>query len=538
MILSDRSIREALAAGRIEIDPLGTDAVQPASVDVRLDDGFRVFANHRHPVIDVRQPMPDLTELVTASNDEPFVLHPGEFVLASTYERLRLPADLVARIEGKALALTTEVPTPAGWRLMGDLAVGDLVFDERGAPVRIAAATPPLLDRPCRAVVMRGGERIIADDQHRWWVQTRTDRQRGSTRLLTTAALSPVKVGTEYRHHVPLADPVQYPERTLPIDPYVLGIWLGDGTSTAAMVTTVDAEVLEEIVLAGYRVERRGRMLSRIGGAGHTRSSATGRYEPNTSLNSELRKQGLLGNKHVPEPYLQSSIEQRTSLLQGLMDSDGYVDEYGRCEFCSTNPRLAAAVRELAASLGLKPYRTESRAKLYGRDCGPKYLVKFTSDRPVFRLRRKLDRLKSAGLHGRSRAIVAVEQTPSVPVRCIEVASPSGLFLVSRSFVPTHNSSLGRLGLLTHATAGFVDPGWDGWLTLELSNVATLPIALYPGMKIGQLAFFELTTPAEHPYGSQALGSKYQGQRGPTASRYFQNYEAGGSVGNAGPPST
>lgn len=85
-------------------------------------------------------------------------------------------------------------------------------------------------------------------------------------------------------------------------------------------------------------------------------------------------------------------------------------------------------------------------------------------------------------------------------------------------------SSLGRLGLLTHSTAGFIDPGFSGHVTLELSNVATLPITLWPGMKIGQLCFFRLTSPAEHPYGSEKYGSRYQGQRGPTASRSFKNF--------------
>jgi dCTP deaminase len=85
-------------------------------------------------------------------------------------------------------------------------------------------------------------------------------------------------------------------------------------------------------------------------------------------------------------------------------------------------------------------------------------------------------------------------------------------------------SSLGRLGLLIHSTAGFVDAGWDGHLTLELSNVANLPITLYPGMKIGQISFLQMTTPADHPYGSGQVGSKYQGQRGPTPSRYFENF--------------
>ena len=85
-------------------------------------------------------------------------------------------------------------------------------------------------------------------------------------------------------------------------------------------------------------------------------------------------------------------------------------------------------------------------------------------------------------------------------------------------------SSLGRLGLLTHATAGFIDPGFSGHVTLELANVATLPIKLYPGMKIGQLCFFRLSSPAEHPYGSEKYGSRYQGQRGPTPSRSYANF--------------
>lgn len=89
-------------------------------------------------------------------------------------------------------------------------------------------------------------------------------------------------------------------------------------------------------------------------------------------------------------------------------------------------------------------------------------------------------------------------------------------------------SSLGRLGLLIHSTAGFVDPGWNGHVTLELSNVANLPITIYYAMKIGQLSFVQLTEPAERPYGTGDLGSKYQGQRGPTPSRYWQNFPQGG----------
>ena len=102
MVLSDRSIREEIEAGRIVIEPFDADLVQPSSVDVRVDSRFRVFHNARYPYIDVRQPMEDLTELVEVNGDEPFILHPGEFVLGQTFERVTLPDDLVARLEGKS----------------------------------------------------------------------------------------------------------------------------------------------------------------------------------------------------------------------------------------------------------------------------------------------------------------------------------------------------------------------------------------------------------------------------------------------------
>jgi len=101
VILSDRTIREELAAGRIVIDPMGANAVQPSSVDLRLDSAFLVFRNHTRGIIDVKEDLSDLTELVEVG-DEPFILHPGEFVLGSTLERVVLPTDLVARLEGKS----------------------------------------------------------------------------------------------------------------------------------------------------------------------------------------------------------------------------------------------------------------------------------------------------------------------------------------------------------------------------------------------------------------------------------------------------
>ena len=537
-VLSDRDIRAELEAGHVRIDPYDARDLQPSSVDLHLDRSFRVFRNNRYAYIDVRDPQPDLTELLHIEDDEAFILHPGEFVLGQTLEWVELPVDLVARLEGKALALDTPVPTPGGWRTMGDLESGDFVFDETGAPVEVVGVTPPMLDRPCRGVTFSDGTYVVADADHQWVTVDKNGRRYGRARVevrTTDQIARTLTYGNEFNHHVPLAEPVQYPHRLgLPIEPYTLGVWLGDGTTTNAEVTSWDDEILALVSGDGYEVRRleRGRNLYRVGGVGHTRNRVTGRYERNASLSSRLRELGLLGGKYVPSMYLEAGSSQRLALLQGLMDTDGFVDDIaGRCEFTSVNEDLADGIVELAASLGFRPVKSVGRATLDGVDKGPKFRVKFTPDRPVLRLTRKLARQRSAtASYQRFRAITHVEDVPPVPVRCIQVGSPRGVFLVSKSFIPTHNSSLGRLGLLIHSTAGYVDPGWKGNLTLELSNVANLPIALYYGMRIGQISFFRMSSPVERPYGSAGLGSKYQGQSEPTASAFHADFASGRKI--------
>ncbi len=534
MLLSDVDLKAALAAGRLGITPYDEQMVQPSSIDVRLDRYFRVFANHRYTHIDPAVPQDDLTELVEPDGDEPFVLHPGEFVLGSTLEVVSLADDLAARLEGKALALDTEVPTPWGWTTLEHLEVGDEVFDEAGAPATVVAATEVMERRPCYEVLLSDGSRFVADAAHQWATTTKAERVRrryGQTSLArarTTAELAAsLRAGAEWNHHLPLAGPAQYADRDdLSVDPYVLGIWLGDGTTASATMTTADEQVVEEVRAAGHLVHRTAAPYGwRVGGRPEDcRRDGAERYAPDAGLDSVLRAERLLGDKHVPEHYLTAGCDQRLALLQGLMDSVGYVDRVGRCEFVSTLEHLADAVVELAASLGLRPVKRKEPVTLRGVEQAPAYQVTFVPHLPVFRLRRKLDRLTVTRRQSRFRAVVAVRPVPSVPVRCIQVSAPSGLFLVGRTYVPTHNSSLGRLGLLTHSTAGFIDPGFSGHVTLELSNVANLPIRLYPGMKIGQVCVLPLSSPAEHPYGAERYGSRYQGQRGPTASRSYLRF--------------
>ena len=448
MLLSDRDIKTEVESGRVKLDPYTPELIQPASIDVRMDRYFRVFENHRYPHIDPAEEQPELTRLVEPAGAEPFVLHPGEFVLASTYEVVSLPDDIAGRLEGKALAADTPIPTPGGWRCMAELVVGDQVFDEAGCPTTIVAATPVMLGRPCREVVFADGQSLVADTSHGWVTRTRSERRHGrpgSVRTTAEVAMS-LRAGGEWNHHVPLAGPARYPGRHLPEDPYDLGRRLGDAARAA--------------------------------------------YPG-----------------HVPEPYLRASAEQRRALLRGLLDSGGREDR-GRCEFYSTCESAADAVFELAAGLSCGPVKQKVATIRCGVEQQPSFRVRFTQREGA----------------QRSRAIVDVRETSTRPVRCIQVSSPSGQFLAGRAFIPTHNSSLGRLGLLTHSTAGWIDPGFSGHVTLELSNVATLPIKLWPGMKIGQLCLFRCSSPAEHPYGSTVYGSRYQDQRGPTPSRSYLNF--------------
>jgi deoxycytidine triphosphate deaminase len=495
--------------------------VQPASVDIRLGNSFRVFHNHRIQSIDLGSPPRDLTEHVEIGDEGEFVIHPGEFVLGRTQEWVEIPDDVVCRIEGKALALDTEIPTPDGWTTMGEIRVGDQVFGPSGLPRRVVATTGVMRGRPCFELEFSDGSTVIADAEHQWRV---FDRYRPKARVLTTREMFEMGVRAgkrDYRFRIPEAAPIEYTEKDLPVDPYVFGAWIGDGTSTNANLTCFDEPILREIELAGYGVRRVGaRNVFNIGGAPQARDKDTGCFTANGSLHSVLKREGVLGAKTLPDNYLQASVDQRWALLEGLMDTDGYVDKIGRCELTTVKAHLAGQYMELIASLGFRPTLSVKTATLNGKVCGLEYDACFTPDISVCRLPRKRARQKSTGTFNCARSIVSIREVASVPVRCIEVDAQDGLYLITRRFIATHNSSIGRLGLVVHATAGFVDPGFQGTLTLEIANFNSVPIVLRPGLFICQLSFMALDRAAERPYGHPELGSHYHGQREATESRY------------------
>lgn len=355
---------------------------------------------------------------------------------------------------GKATSLDTPIPVPDGWKTMGEIRVGDIVFDDCGQQCRVKAATEVMYGRPCYKIMFSDGAQIVCDSQHEWMVYTakcrqslrnarnRIDRKgdpnndqthkRTFPQVLTTSRIAEdwkVPSGcweglNNYSVHV--AQSLDLGTRKLPVHPYLLGIWLGDGTSTGAQITTPDREVLKPFENQGYEVRKlKAKYLYSIVGG----------------FIKDLRSANVIGNKHVPEEYLRAGNLQRLWLLQGLMDSDGYITSSGHCEFTSTRKELADAVTELVNGLGGQSKIKEGRATLYGKDCGPKYLVKFTPSFPAFRLQRKRQYLKdSISERAKHRFIVSCERVESVPVRCIEVDSPSHMYLCTRSMIPTHNS--------------------------------------------------------------------------------------------------
>lgn len=342
---------------------------------------------------------------------------------------------LSGRAWGKALDLEIPVPTPTGWTKMGDIKVGDRVFDENGKPCSVTHAFDVMYGRPCYKITFDDRTEITADAEHEWVTSDKLARKRGRpAKIRTTEQIAEtLKYMGESNHSIGVCGPLRLREKRLPIDPYVLGAWLGDGTSASGSFTFVDADA---------------EIADRIGSAGFEVNKLKYRYSWGTrGLRVHLRRAGLLNNKHIPKKYLRASIAQRTALLQGLMDTDGTVDKAGKCEFCSTNENLASGVLELLTGLGVKASMSVGRATLYGRDTGPKYRIHFY--RPnieVFHLRRKAERLRAAGPASdrvRRSFITNVERCESVPVRCIKVDSPSSLFLVSKAMIPTHNSRTG-----------------------------------------------------------------------------------------------
>lgn len=344
-------------------------------------------------------------------------------------------------MEGEALALYTQIPTPNGWTTMAQIQKGDKVFDENGEVQIVELVSDIKYDRPCYRVEFNDGSWIVTDAKHKWLSYNKDERAakyRSRTKhkpkvRTTEQMLDSLYTGkqNELNYAIPVTGPVDYDRKNLPIPPYVLGVWLGDGISKSGAVCTMDDEILDLIKGAGYELtewadENSGR--AKIYGV--------------LGLKRQLRENDLIHNKHIPTAYLQSSLEQRLDLIRGLMDTDGYISERGQCAFDNTNLDIVEGLKELLLSCGVKVGKIQAKTDDRKESYKIIYRITFTPGLEVFNLSRKLDRQIPQHSKATWRHIEKIVKIESTPVKCIKVTGPSHLYLAGKEFIPTHNTGL------------------------------------------------------------------------------------------------
>lgn len=380
---------------------------------------------------------------------------------------------IVATAESQPLALDTPVPTPSGFTTVGDLRPGDEVFGSDGRPAEVARVTPVYVGQECYRVCFDDGEVVVVSANHGWTVSRANshDRKRELVTVSTEQMASDyLQNGGGARYTMPVVG-VEFPKAEgLLVDPYFLGLWLGDGAtadSSIAFDTAYEADVLRlvqeaiepyDVLVVRHGPGRQGtvrvKRAARLCRWGHDWSNderMNGRHvqcvqclrergkakqgEPLLTMRERLRDIGVLGDKHIPVRYLRSHHEQRLALLQGLIDSDGHIDSKGRASFANRNHRLFEEVRQLTVSLGFKTTVLDDPS-------GAKRLFFNPKDgRVVARLPYKVARHRATESgSSKERRIRLVERVKSVPVRCIGIDTPDHLFLVGHNNTLTHNT--------------------------------------------------------------------------------------------------
>ena len=359
-----------------------------------------------------------------------------------------------------SLSSDTLVPIPGGWVPLGDIQPGQEVFDPFGNPCKVTAVCRPVEQEVFR-VIFHDGAHLLAGSQQPWSTLTHALRfrihvkrfqlQDWAPRLMcaTTEDIRNClrydrgRLLRESMHSIPLPLTLKLPERHLPIHPYLLGLWLGDGTSGAAVITChiKDEDHYRERASAAGERWRIMRDVNNVLSCSLTRG-------PKPLFSERLRELNVFKNKHVPLIYLRSGETQRLDLLQGLMDSDGYIDEIrGGAEFTSTSETLAKGVKELLLTLGQKATLSKGKATLNGAFISDKWRVHFTPTIMVMSLPRKAQRLTKL-LEARSarrltrlnqRYIRAVKPMGVRPTICLAVDSDSGMFLAGEHMIPVQS---------------------------------------------------------------------------------------------------
>jgi len=384
-----------------------------------------------------------------------------------------------------AMLISMKIPTLSGMKTMADLEVGDFVFGPDGQPVRVVGKSEVFKDRGLYQVTTDDGASITVDGEHLWTV--RLNRKRNVYHDYTTEQLWRRQNGEVLRTKrsgqaefvkgkaqknprlpmLPAVSPVEYEEKPLLIDPYVLGIWLGDGSKSSGVITCHE----KDAVFIRPEIERRYYK---------TTDQATKHTFGILGLQAQLKQLGLYGNKKIPRDYLEASSKQRRELLKGLMDTDGNVSKKGQCFFAQSNRAFIEQVAELIRSLGVKANILESEAKIGDKSYGKSWKISFYAH-DIFTLPRKEERtLKNERTFGRYISIQKLDTTGNT--QCIKVDRPDGLFLAGDGYICTHNTK--------SEFASYLLPAWflgkyPGKKVIQTSHTAELAVGF--GRKVRNL---------------------------------------------------
>lgn len=386
---------------------------------IKADPGELVRAAARKRLINfARYMQPDLVL-------EPF--HVVYYTLLDMFAHGKIRKMIVQQPpqHGKALPIDTPILTTKGWKAHGDLKPGDFVFGDDGKPKKVLFNFGKYMWHTMKMDFAEGIS-VISAHEHLWKIYADHDNHKGRQEEITETQ----DIFTKKHRRSPYikADAVlDMPHKTLPIDPYILGLWLGDGISAQGVIISGKQDVKSYTGIGEIREVKDGYFRVLVPG-----------------LSRKLRLCGLLGNKHIPADYFTASVEQRYELLRGLMDTDGTVDKKGRCEFTQKDGTLANDVYILLRTLGIKPTKHIYDAILNGRRVGKKMRLMFTPDKNVqiFKLARKQARIDNKTANDRNDKkkffIQAITENADVMVNCIQV--DGGMYLAGMDLIPTHNS--------------------------------------------------------------------------------------------------
>jgi hypothetical protein len=333
---------------------------------------------------------------------------------------------------GKALALDTIIPTPEGYKTIQDIHPGDFVYNHEGKSTIVWFESEIFIDYKCYKITFDSGISVIADADHLWIVhKNQLTRNKLSTyQILKTSEL----FSSPDKWSIIVSEPLEKEDWKYPIDPYTLGVWLGDGSTEFARFTGVDDEI-----------------VSRVGQVYELSRHNTGDRAPEYGIFKilgELRDLNLLGNKHIPELYYNLEFDARLALLQGLMDTDGTVNPNGSgIELSLSDEKLALDSLKLIRSLGIKAHCSVNKSVLNGQNYKDRYRIGFATKVPVFSLSRKSKRhdiVRNKDNNNTTRNkwhyINTIEEVETVPTKCLQV--DGGVYLVTEACIPTHNTDL------------------------------------------------------------------------------------------------